>query len=142
MSNASDKLPGPVRAAATALANARAGRRGVPAVSNILDVLPQDLFGELVEDARAALQAAEAAGTVPVPRKRGPLSTVDAEALRLDLGAGTLLILTRDRSSRAAAALSASGAETTLLEHTEAHAMGVAVAACLRTFPDEQEPTP
>ena len=54
----------------------------------------------------------------------------------------TLAQLTRDRSSRAAAALSASGAETTLLEHTEAHAMWVAVAACLRTFPDEQEPTP
>ncbi|MEN3213577.1 hypothetical protein PUR23_26645 [Methylorubrum populi] len=145
MSNAADMLPADVRAAATAIANARAGRRGVPAVTNILDVLPQDLFAELVEDARAAIAAADAArkaaANTPKPRLRGPVRAADAEALRLDLNAGTLLILTRDRSSRAAAALSAAGADTALLEHDEAHAMWVAVAACLRAFPDEQEPT-
>lgn len=145
MSNAADLLPADVRGAATAIANARAGRRGVPAVSNILDVLPQDLFAEVVEDARAAIRAADAArqaaANTPKPRARGPLRAGDADALRLDLGAGSLLILTRDRASRAAAALSAAGADSTLLEHDEAHAMWVAVAACLRSFPDEQEPT-
>lgn len=145
MSNAADLLPADVRAAATAIANARAGRRGVPAVSNILDVLPEVLFAELVEDARTAISAADAArkaaANTPMPRRRGPLREADAEALRLDLGAGTLLILTRDRASRAAAALSAAGAETALLEHDEAHALWRAVGNCLSTFPEEQEPT-
>ena len=145
MSNAADMLPADVRAAATAIANARAGRRGTPAVTNILDVLPQDLFAELVEDARTAIAAADAArkaaANTPTPRRRGPLREADAEALRLDLGAGTLLILTRDRASRAAAALSAAGAETALLEHDEAHALWRIVGNTLSTFPDEQVPT-
>lgn len=54
-----------VRGAAAALANARAGRRGAPPVSNILDVLQQmqvggkaSIYDDLMEDARAALAGA------------------------------------------------------------------------------------
>ena len=58
---ASDKE---VEAAAAAIANARGGRRGAPAVSNILDLLRKisggKLYEEVMEDARAALAAAEA----------------------------------------------------------------------------------
>ncbi|MGN7122894.1 hypothetical protein [Methylorubrum thiocyanatum] len=97
-------------------------------------------YAELRRNAVAAIAAAEA-DKIPAPRKRGPLSAADAEALRLDLGAGTLLILTRDRASRAAAALSAAGADTALLEHDEAHALWRVVGNTLSTFPDEQEPT-
>lgn len=50
--------PGQIQAAAAAIANARGGRRGVPAVSNILDVLPANLRQEVMEDAEAALKAA------------------------------------------------------------------------------------
>ena len=55
----SDKSPR-VLAAAAAIANARGGRRGVPKITNILDVLPPRLFVEVVEDAEAALEAADA----------------------------------------------------------------------------------
>ncbi len=95
-----------------------------------------------VNAALAAIDARPVDAAIPAPRQRGPLCAADAEALRLDLGAGSLLILIRDRASRAAAALSAAGADTALLEHDEAHTLWTAIAACLRTFPDEQEPTP
>lgn len=49
-----------VRAAAAAIANARGNRRGVPTIINILDLLPRHLVDEVMEDARVALQAAEA----------------------------------------------------------------------------------
>jgi len=49
-----------VQAAAAAIANARGGRRGVPEISNILEVLPEKLREEVIEDAEAALAAAEA----------------------------------------------------------------------------------
>lgn len=101
--------------------------------------LLNDVPGAVSAALAAADDAAEA--VVPVPRKRGPLSESDVDALRLDLDAGTLLILSRDRGSRASAALSAAGAETALLEHEEAHLVWVAVAACLRTFPAEQPAT-
>jgi hypothetical protein len=51
-----------IEAAAAAIANARGGRRGAPAVSNILELLRRiqggKLFDEVMEDARAALEAA------------------------------------------------------------------------------------
>jgi hypothetical protein len=50
-----------IRAAATAIANARGNRRGVPTITNILEALPKKLFDEVMEDAEAALRAAEAA---------------------------------------------------------------------------------
>jgi hypothetical protein len=48
-----------IRAAATAIANARGNRRGVPNITNILEALPKKLFDEVMEDAEAALRAAE-----------------------------------------------------------------------------------
>lgn len=105
-------------------------------------------YAELARHAEAAIAAAEKAN-LPAPRRRGPLSTLDAEALRLDLNAGTLLILARDRASRATAAFSAAGAGTTLMDHDTAHALWGAVAERVRAeaaaspLPTEsQEPTP
>jgi hypothetical protein len=45
-------------ASAAAIANARGMRRGVPLVTNILDLLPKRLRDEVMEDARDALAAA------------------------------------------------------------------------------------
>ena len=59
-------MPGPeparltIIAAAAAIANARGGRRGMPTITNILDVLPQNLVDEVMEDAEQALKAADA----------------------------------------------------------------------------------
>lgn len=61
MSNAAHLLPARLRAAAAAIANARAARRGAPAIANVLDVLPQDIFQAIVEDAQAGLDAAHEA---------------------------------------------------------------------------------
>lgn len=51
-----------IEAAAAAIANARGGRRGVPEIVNILDMLPEKLRDEVLEDAEAALNAALATG--------------------------------------------------------------------------------
>ncbi|MBE7204821.1 MAG: hypothetical protein INR70_44455 [Parafilimonas terrae] len=54
-----------IEAAAAAIANARAGRRGAPAVSNILQTLERmlpKLHAEVLEDAEAALKAALGTG--------------------------------------------------------------------------------
>lgn len=63
-----------IEAAAAAIANARGMRRGVPAISNILTVIKPmaggKLYAEVMEDARAALDAAAAvadAGRHPNP---------------------------------------------------------------------------
>ena len=50
--------PEQIKAAANAIANARGARRGAPRVVNILDILPQNLRDEVMEDAEAALTAA------------------------------------------------------------------------------------
>ncbi len=42
----------------SAIANARGGRRGAPEIRNILDILPQKLRDEVMEDAEEALKAA------------------------------------------------------------------------------------
>lgn len=42
---------------ATAIANARGGRRGVPPIVNILDVLPEKLVNEVLDDADAVIDA-------------------------------------------------------------------------------------
>ena len=51
-----------ITAAAAAIANARAGRRGAPPITNVLDMLKRlnggKLYDEVVEDAKAALDAA------------------------------------------------------------------------------------
>jgi hypothetical protein len=49
--------PQTVRLAAAAIANARAGRRGAPPISNVLDILPDKLLREVSEDAEAVLAA-------------------------------------------------------------------------------------
>jgi hypothetical protein len=54
-----------VQAAAAAIANLRAGRRGAPAIANVLELLQSSprlkhLYDEIMEDAEAALEAAEA----------------------------------------------------------------------------------
>lgn len=55
--------PKEIEAAAAAIANARGGRRGAPAISNIIEVLQKisggKLYREAMEDAEAALDAAE-----------------------------------------------------------------------------------
>lgn len=52
-----------IEAAAAAIANARAGRRGAPPITNVLDMLKRmsggRLYDEVIEDAKAALAAAE-----------------------------------------------------------------------------------
>ena len=46
-----------LESAAGAIANECGGRRGMPAIKNIIDVLPQKLRTEVMEDAEAAIQA-------------------------------------------------------------------------------------
>lgn len=50
-----------LRAAATAIANARAGRHGMPDIKNVLMAIPKHLVDEVMEDAGAALEAVESA---------------------------------------------------------------------------------
>lgn len=58
-----------IEAAAAAIANERAMRRGSPPISNVLEVLMNfrdgKLYREVMEDAEAALQAA--AAVIPAP---------------------------------------------------------------------------
>ena len=42
---------------AAAIANARGNRRGVPTITNILDMLPQKLRDEVMDDAQAVWRA-------------------------------------------------------------------------------------
>ena len=86
-----DRLPPNLAAAAAAIANARAGRRGAPLVTNVLDLLSGDLLAEVVADARAVMTAL--AALPPQPRPAGPLAAADAQALRLDLGAELVAIV-------------------------------------------------
>lgn len=57
------EAPEKIEAAATAIANARGARRGMPPIVNILEMLKGmkdgKLYRELMEDARAALEAAD-----------------------------------------------------------------------------------
>lgn len=115
MSNRPNLLDAPIRVAAAAIANARAGRRGGTSLLNVLSILPPRLFDEVVEDARAALEAA--AALPPKPRLSGPLNGTDVDTLRLTLGASTVLVLVRDRQGRARAAHSAVSAEAQVFEH-------------------------
>ncbi len=47
-----------IELAAAAIANMRGGRRGAPAINNILSILPLKLRAEVMQDAEAALKAA------------------------------------------------------------------------------------
>lgn len=50
-----------IKAAAAALANKRGERKGMPHILNVLDLLPDHLRREVMDDAKVALQAAEIA---------------------------------------------------------------------------------
>lgn len=56
------------RLIAGGIANARGNRRGVPRISNILDMLPQKLRDEVIDDAESARAALVEAGWVVVDR--------------------------------------------------------------------------
>lgn len=155
MSNEAYLLEPRVRAVAAAIANARGARRGAPAVGNVLDVLPPEIFAALVDDARAAVEAADAAGHEEIlARPVAHLVASYVEAIRLDLNAGSLLLLVRDRSSRASGAYTAVSASTTMLGHDAAQSLWRAVVGAVRSeaeaaaaepSPSEsehQEPTP
>jgi len=43
--------------AAAAIANQRGGRRGMPPITNVLELLPNNLLEEVKEDAQAVLRA-------------------------------------------------------------------------------------
>lgn len=60
---------GQVEAAAAAIANARAGRRGAPHIANVLDILPPKLKTEVLEDAEAAVAAALELDSAPITDK-------------------------------------------------------------------------
>lgn len=100
MSNAANLLAARLREAAAAIANARAGRRGAPAIANVLDILPPKLFDEVVEDAMAALDAA----AIFTPRQGKPpadpgerrVVLAAASALDIDAQAVVLLDVARD----------------------------------------------
>ena len=46
-----------IKIVAAAIANARGGRRGMPPIKNILDILPAKLREEVLDDASAVLAA-------------------------------------------------------------------------------------
>lgn len=48
-----------IEAAAEAIANARGMRRGIPSIAGILAALPSKIHDDVMEDAKAALEAAE-----------------------------------------------------------------------------------
>ena len=104
MSRIADTLPLRVGKVATAIANARAARRGAAPDENILDRLPSDELRELIEDAFAAVEIP------PIPRTDRRLCAADADALRLDVGADSLLIMAMCPHGRSSAALSVKGA--------------------------------
>jgi hypothetical protein len=56
------KISERVKVAASAIANARGMRRGVPEIYNILEILSDKLRDEVIEDAEEALAAADALG--------------------------------------------------------------------------------
>jgi|GEM_PF-1881386 len=51
-----------------AIANARGGRRGVPPIANIVEVLPARILAEVSEDMDAVMTALAAAGYVILAR--------------------------------------------------------------------------
>lgn len=95
MSNAAHALPARLRAAAAAIARVRAARHGALPISNILDVLIPEYFDQVVEDARAALDAAAAAAPDPSerPTDRGKLRINVAAAAGLDLDAQAVVLI-------------------------------------------------
>jgi hypothetical protein len=63
-----------IRTMVAAIANARGNRRGVPAITNILDVLPPKLRDEVIDDAMAVMRAVNAADAAPTVGETSPAS--------------------------------------------------------------------
>lgn len=84
MAQSTPITPAMIEAAAAAIANARGGRRGAPAISNILQtlegVLPK-LHAEVLEDAEAALTAALAIAS----SRHDPATVPDDAILRVTI---------------------------------------------------------
>jgi hypothetical protein len=83
--------PNLIKLIAEAIANARGVRRGVPAITNILDVLPSQLRTEVTLDAKAVLDALEnepggSAMTWPPTITTRPRPEVGESYLELTLG--------------------------------------------------------
>lgn len=84
MAQSTTITPAMIEAAAAAIANARSGRRGAPAISNILETLERilpKLHAEVLEDAEAALTAALAIASPPP----GPAPAADDAILRVTI---------------------------------------------------------
>jgi len=143
VSNAAHLLDPEIRVAAEAIASARDARRGKRPASDRLDSLPEPIFANLVDDARAVVDALAAARaqTLPAPRQRGPLNSADAAALGLDLGAGSLLILARDRNGTARGVLWAVSAEAADLGPQVAQHIWASTAAAFSRLPLTDSPT-
>lgn len=105
MSNLVHLLEPRLLEAATALAN----RRRPDPRPDILQVLPEETFERVVEDARTVLEAAANVDAAPRPRSAGELRITDAGALGLDLGAKAIVILALGADSRVSGAIWARG---------------------------------
>jgi len=57
---------------AAALANARGMRRGVPTIANVLDLLPEDILAEVMDDAQGVLEALREVDAAIVLRQTDP----------------------------------------------------------------------
>lgn len=87
--------------AAAAIANARGMRRGAPAITNILEILPEKLKAEVLEDAEEALKA----GLVGSIFER----LLNAEKRADDLSRALDLALDSDRQADVATAVAIRG---------------------------------
>lgn len=134
-----ERLPADVAAVAAAIANQRAGRRGAPAVRNVLDLLPQHLLQEVVEDARAALAAL--AAMPPRPRPAGPLRGADVSALGLDLDARFVVVAATDERHGGRCAVWKRGHGVLPLSPDQAVAVTEALGDALAALPLSPQPT-
>ena len=105
MSNLVHLLEPRLLEAATALAN----RRRTDPRDDILQLLPEDAFARVVDDARTVLEAAANVDAAPRPRGAGELRSTDAGALGLDLGVRAVVILTLGPGERLCGAYWARG---------------------------------
>lgn len=61
---------------AAAIANARGNRRGVPSITNVLDILPPKLKEEVIDDAKAVMKLIEKSnGWVKVTDRMPPVGS-------------------------------------------------------------------
>jgi hypothetical protein len=96
-------------------------------------------LAHFVDVASRVLAAADAASRDDPPRHQPGrlLRATDADALRVDLGARILLVISRGGSGTSRAALSGAGQVSTVLEPIEAEPLWRACAAVLAALPDD-----